>query len=252
MNHSPQDVASALIRDAGKIVVLTGAGISAESGMPTFRAPQDGLWSKYRPEELATPGAFARDPELVWGWYRWRRELARRAEPNAAHRALARWQRESASDVCLVTQNVDGLHGRAGSDSLLELHGNIFRDRCSRSDKVLGMGGESDDKLPRCPDCGALARPDVVWFGESLDPAVLEKAFAASVDCDILLAVGTSGLVFPAAALPGYARSHGARFIEINTEETALSGDADFSIRGGAAVVLPQILGRIPGGAELP
>lgn len=231
----------ALFRTAGRIVVLTGAGISAESGMPTFRSPQDGLWSRYRPEELATPEAFARDPALVWRWYRWRRELARSALPNAAHQALKRWERQC-TDFHLVTQNIDGLHGRAGSRRVLELHGNLFRNRCSREGKILEQVVEDERALPHCPDCHALARPDVVWFGEALNPDVLERAFAASKTCDLLLSVGTSAVVYPAAALPGYAQTRGARLVEINIADTPLTTHADYSIRGQAALVLPQLL----------
>jgi len=225
----------------GSVVVLTGAGISAESGMPTFRDPQDGLWARYRPEELATPEAFARDPELVWGWYRWRREMAYRAAPNEAHEVLARWERKHTA-FHLVTQNVDGLHGRAGSHAPLELHGNIFRNRCSREGKVLACSEDDAQALPRCPDCQALARPDVVWFGETLDGKLLERAVAAASTCDLLISIGTSSLVYPAAALPGYAKQQGARVIEINTRDTPLTAEADFVLRGPAAEVLPQLL----------
>ena len=241
MSHCSTAELRTLIRRSASVVVLTGAGISAASGLPTFRAPQDGLWSQYRPEELATPEAFSRDPELVWRWYRWRRELAGDAMPNAAHEALSRWERQCA-DFHLVTQNVDGLHERAGSRSLLELHGNIFRDRCSREKKVLECVVEDERGLPHCPDCRALARPDVVWFGESLNQDILELALAVSKACDLLLSVGTSGVVFPAAALPGYAQERGARLVEINTEDTALTAHADYSLRGPAAQLLPELL----------
>jgi len=229
------------LRRAQRVVVLTGAGVSAESGMPTFRDPQKGLWSRYRPEELATPEAFERDPELVWRWYRWRRELARRAAPNKAHDSLANWESRVAH-FHLVTQNVDGLHARAGSRCLLELHGNLFRNRCSREGKVIVDDNDDPSALPRCPDCQALLRPDVVWFGEALAEAVLEQAFAASETCEILLSVGTSSLVYPAAALPGHAQQHGAQVVEINTRETPLTAAADLSLRGAAAQLLPRLL----------
>ncbi len=238
----PSEHLESVISQATNVVVLTGAGISAESGMPTFRDPHRGLWAKYRPEELATPEAFRRDPELVWGWYRWRRELATAALPNAAHLALAEWE-STGIEFHLVTQNVDGLHHRAGSRSLLELHGNIHRERCTREGTTLVRHLDPGEELPRCPDCGAPTRPDVVWFGESLDPGLLQHAFSAAERCELLVSVGTSSLVYPAAALPGHARQHGALFVEFNTQVTPLTSEADFVVRGPAAELLPRILG---------
>jgi NAD-dependent deacetylase len=206
-----------LLRRARRITVLTGAGVSAESGLPTFRDPLTGLWARYRPEELATPEAFLRDPRLVWSWYGTRREAARRAEPNPGHLAIARL--EALAQVTLVTQNVDGLHRRAGSRDPIELHGSLFRTRCSADGREHEEGVDAElaaGRLPRCPDCGALLRPGVVWFGESLPPAALERARAAAQGCDLLLSAGTSHQVYPAAALPGLAAAAGAAVIVVD------------------------------------
>jgi NAD-dependent deacetylase len=233
-------------RRPSRVAALTGAGISAESGIPTFRGP-GGLWENHRPEELATPGAFARDPLLVWRWYEWRRDLVRRASPNAAHEALAKLERTLAGrgEMTLVTQNVDGLHRRAGSHSILELHGNIFRVRCSRE----GTTEERLDPLgelpPRC-GCGSMLRPDVVWFGEMLPPGILESAAAAVRRADLLLVIGTSGVVHPAAGLVSLLEAGEA--IEINPDETPISELARFSIRGAASEVLPLVVEAIEGG----
>jgi NAD-dependent deacetylase len=245
----PAELVAALKR-ARHVVALTGSGISAESGVPTFRDAQTGLWSQFSPEELATPEAFARDPAFVWGWYRWRRELVARAQPNPGHLALA----QIASLVrrfTLVTQNVDGLHQRAGSRDVIEFHGNILRDRCSRGcTRADGprARSESKDELPRC-GCGALLRPDVVWFGETIPPAALEAAGAATRDCDVFLSIGTSSLVFPAAGLAQAAQEGGATLVEVNPADTPLSASADFTLRAPAGVALPQLvaaLGREP------
>ncbi len=252
-----------LLRAADSVVVLTGAGISADSGVPTFRGPE-GLWKHYRPEELATPEAFARDPRLVWEWYGWRRERVTGCEPNAAHLALARWAAER-SGVTIVTQNVDGLHARAaslvgagvasgaraadapvGPARPLELHGSLFRVRCTGCgdrwadrDRV---DASSLDTLPRCAACGALARPDVVWFGEALERTVIERAFAAAEAASVCLVVGTSAIVHPAAGIPAATRRAGGRIVEVNPEPTPLSGAAAVSIRERAAVAVPSIL----------
>ena len=235
------------IRDATSVLAATGAGISAESGVPVFRGP-GGLWRNHRPEELATAEAFARQPGVVWEWYRWRRERIRAAEPNAGHLALARLEKRAISFL-LATQNVDGLHGRAGTISMVELHGNIWRSRCEH-----GCGFVVDESrltdsvatanlalaVPRCV-CGAKLRPDVVWFGESLDSRVLEQAMTAAERCDVLLVIGTSALVYPAAALPAIARRRGAMVVEVNVEETPLSDQADVILRGPSGTVLPAI-----------
>ncbi len=219
--------------------VLTGAGVSAESGVPTFRSGGSALWSRYRIEELATPEGFAANPLLVWQWYVWRRELIRRAEPNPGHLALARIE-EFASDFLLATQNVDGLHQRAGSRRIEELHGNIFLNRCSRCT----WEGEIDESTlpPLCPECGSLVRPGVVWFGEPLPEAALRAAERAARSCRVCLVVGTSALVEPAASLPRIAKARGALLLEVNPEETPLSPLADRTYRLPAAQALPELV----------
>ncbi len=224
------------------VAVLTGAGISAESGVPTFRGA-DGLWKQYRAEELATPQAFRRDPRLVWEWYDWRRGLIARCRPNDAHRTLAEME-QHIERFALITQNVDGLHRLAGSRNVIELHGNLWQVRCVREgvikeDRRVPIG----EIPPRC-QCGALLRPNVVWFGESLPPAVLSAAYAAVEDCEVMLVIGTSAVVQPAASLPLLAKQHGAYLIELNVQRTALSPHADEVILGPAAVELPKLWQR--------
>jgi NAD-dependent deacetylase len=222
------------------MVVLTGAGISAESGVPTFRG-EGGLWRNYRAEELATPHAFRRDPELVWSWYAWRREVVGACRPNGAHETLVEMETQL-DDFCLVTQNVDGLHSLAGSRNVVELHGNIWGMRCTRHCRPVWE--ERADPLPqippRCPDCGALARPDVVWFGETLPSGALEQALLAAQRCQLMLVVGTSAVVEPAASLPLLALQRGAQVIEINPQPTPLSPAVDEAIREPAAMALPR------------
>ncbi len=229
------------LRDAERVVALTGSGISAESGVPTFREAQTGLWERYDPQELATPDAFARDPRLVWEWYEWRRNLVAEAEPNPGHRALAELERRTPG-FTLVTQNVDGLHERAGSRNVIELHGNILRSKCSLEDEVVKPEAHDDSVPPRCPLCGAFLRPDVVWFGEMLPTGALESASEAARGCDLFFSVGTSGLVYPAAALPYEAMKNGAALVEINPSETPLSRHADYSLRQPAGEVLPTLV----------
>ncbi|HSM57207.1 MAG TPA: NAD-dependent deacylase [Candidatus Sulfomarinibacteraceae bacterium] len=234
------------LRRAQHVVVLTGAGISAESGIPTFRDAQTGLWAQYDPEELATPQAFRRNPQLVWDWYRWRRSLVKKASPNPAHHALVMMEQKT-SRLTVVTQNVDGLHEQAGSSDVLELHGNIMRARCSAEEIVVAPEpgeGATDDELPHCPNCGALLRPDVVWFGEPLPEATLRAATAAIEACDLLLCVGTSALVHPAASLPFLAIQRGTSTAEINPQETPLSQWMDFELRGPAGAILPALVAQ--------
>jgi len=236
----PQLVAA--LRAARFVAVLTGAGVSAESGVPTFRDAQTGLWAKFDPRELATPEAFTRNPKRVWDWYAMRRAMVGRVAPNAAHVALARLERH-VPEFTLLTQNVDGLHQRAGSVKVVELHGNITRVRCSREGTRVARWDDNDaDAPPRCAACGAFLRPDVVWFEETLPEGALAAAEDAANRCDILLVVGTSAEVYPAAALPALARRHGARVVEINTEITPLSAHADHALRGPAGVVLPALI----------
>jgi NAD-dependent deacetylase len=229
------------LRNAERIVALTGSGISAESGVPTFREAQTGLWERYNPQELATPGAFARDPRLVWEWYEWRRNLVLEAEPNPGHAALAELERR-VPNFTLVTQNVDGLHERAGSRNVIELHGNILRSKCSLEGKAVQPEDHDDSIPPRCAWCGAFLRPDVVWFGEMLPAGTLEAASEAARECNVFFSVGTSSVVYPAAALPYEAIENGAVVAEINPAETPLSRHTDHSLRGPAGEVLPNLL----------
>ena len=227
----------AALRDSRHVCVLTGAGISAESGVPTFRDAQQGLWEKYDPHQLATPEAFEANPELLWEWYRWRRDLVARAQPNPGHRALARLAR-LVPRFTLITQNVDGLHQRAGSADVIEFHGNIFVDRCFSEGCIVEHDQEAD--VPTCPRCGANLRPGVVWFGEAIPEQALDESFAAAADCDVFLSIGTSSLVYPAAGLADLAREHGATAVEINPNPTATR--FDFVIAGNAGVALPELV----------
>ncbi len=237
----------ARLREAQRVVALTGAGVSAESGVPTFRDAQTGLWAQYRPEELATPEAFARHPERVWAWYEWRRSLVRRAEPNPAHLALAAMERR-VPRFTLITQNVDGLHQRAGSQRVLELHGNIMRTVCAaHRHEVTAWEPVPEGQVPRCPICGSLLRPDVVWFGEPLPGEALDAALRAAREAEVMLVVGTSGLVHPAASLPLLAADHGAYLVEVNPQETALSHIMDVVLRGPAGEVLPRLVAAVWG-----
>ena len=258
----PFESAAAHLRAARRVLVLTGAGISADSGVPTFRG-EEGLWREHRPEELATPEAFRRDPRLVWEWYAWRRRTVAVCDPNDAHRALARRCRQD-DGWWIATQNVDGLHARAayrvrgdrsvaepGSESaedrLLELHGSLFRTRCTgcgrRREDRSELDVESREDLPRCGACGELLRPDVVWFGESLDPEVLEAAREAARAAEVCLVVGTSAVVQPAASLAILAARSGAALVEVNPDSTPLSGRADVVIRRRAADAVPDLVG---------
>lgn len=235
---------------AERIVVLTGAGVSQESGIPTFRDALSGLWAQYDPTQLATPEAFRANPKLVWDFYQFRRDLMRPAEPNAGHRALARLQ-ELHPRVVLITQNVDDLHERAGSRALIRLHGSIWRNRCSancdrrRTPLDLRDCIQDDGDVPRCPACGAYVRPDVIWFNEALLEDSLTDAFAAAHACAVMLVVGTSGLVTPAALLPEIARTNGAYVIEVNPQPSALSQQVDMWLQGTAAHILPRLVSQL-------
>ncbi|MCS7171001.1 MAG: NAD-dependent deacylase [Aquificaceae bacterium] len=225
-----------------RVVVLTGSGISAESGIPTFRG-SEGLWRSFSPEELATPEAFKRDPTLVWEWYLWRKSLIAHAEPNEGHNALVKLENRLGDDFFLITQNVDGLHQKAGSRRLLELHGNIWRVRCLSCSAVYCDYRTEMDKLPpSCIRCGGLVRPDVVWFGEAIDEKALEVAFRWSSSCSIFVSAGTSAVVYPAAELPYIAKRSGAKLVEINPEETPISTIADVIIREPASRGVKKLL----------
>ncbi len=237
-----RDLASR-VRGARRLTILTGAGVSAASGIPTFRGPQ-GLWRQFRPEDLATPEAFARDPQVVWEWYAWRREQIAACQPNPAHEVIANWAK-GVRGVSVITQNVDDLHVRAGTPCLIRLHGSIWELSCAERCQA-GARPWRDERVPlspcppRCPHCGGLARPAVVWFGESLDHATLDAALQATT-CDVFLTVGTSSIVYPAAGLVHEARTRGAFTAEINLDETPASSAVDLAIHGLAEQILPLL-----------
>ena len=233
-----------LLRSAKHVAVLTGAGVSAESNIPTFRDAQTGLWAKYSPEELATPEAFRRNPKLVWDWYAWRRELVSRAEPNPGHLALVELA-HLVPQLTLITQNVDGLHQRAGSRNVIELHGSITRIVCSHDRRVAETWPDLDETPPRCPDCNNYLRPDVVWFGESLPVQALQRSFQAAETCDLFLSIGTSALVHPAASLPFTALERRTPTIEINPDETPLTRHATFVLPGPSGQILPALVASL-------
>ena len=239
---------AAALRKARHVVVFTGAGVSAESGILTFRDALTGLWERFDAEALATPEAFERNPDLLWGWYEWRRAKIMLAQPNDGHRAIAALA-SRVPKLTLITQNVDDLHERAGSHRPLHLHGSLFAPRCfSCGESALlarpAAQPEGGSRLapPRCTACGGLIRPGVVWFGEALPVDALEAAFAAAESCDVLLSVGTSSLVHPAAQIPVAAKRAGAMVVQVNPDATALDSVADSNLRRKAAAVLPELL----------
>jgi len=235
------DTLRARLETAQSVCVLTGAGISAESGVPTFRG-EEGLWKKFRPEELANFHAFIRNPDLVWEWYAYRRKLIHEVKPNAGHYALVELERR-VKEFTLVTQNVDNLHRRAGSKSMVELHGNIERSYCIDCGAIVEeLDIDSLTKAPRCVHCGGLVRPDVVWFGEMLPREAFSRAEQAARHCDLFLCIGTSAVVYPAASLPYTAFDQGAFVVEINRERTELSTRAHESLLGAAGEILPQLV----------
>ena len=229
------------LRAAKCVTVSTGAGISVESGVPTFRDRQKGLWEKYNPEELSTPRAFLRNPRLVWEWYAWLRGQIAASQPNAAHHGIARMA-TLFPEFHLITQNIDGLHQRAGSQHVIELHGNITRSKCFDENTVFTTWDESASVPPKCPDCGGWLRPDVVWFEEQLPEVEVELAAQASTTCDVFISIGTSVVVYPAAALPFEALRSGAIVVEINPQPTALTDKAHYVLPGPAGSVLPELL----------
>lgn len=247
-----------LLRDATRIVVMTGAGMSAESGIPTFRGAQGGLWSQFDPQRLATPTAYRADKSLVWGWYRWRTSLVERARPHAGHLAIAALE-QLKRDLAIVTQNVDDLHERAGSNDVIHLHGSLFSLRCFACARPHPYAPDADlvtaepilrVEPPRCRHCGGSIRPGVVWFGEQLPQRAWSRAELLMEATDALLVVGTSGVVQPAASLPRVAKHHGASVIEINPERSALTSVADIHCAAKAVEALPCIVALLPGGEK--
>lgn len=234
---------SSKVRDAEKIVFVTGAGISQESGIPTFRG-KDGLWRKYDAMQLATIDAFYENPRLVWEWYEERRKNIMSANPNAGHDAIAKL--ENFRPVKVLTQNIDGLHQRAGSTEVYELHGSIIRIKCTVCDFKETVASSFSDLPPLCR-CKGILRPDVVWFGEALPQDIWDKALVEAGSCDLMVVVGTSLAVSPANLLPAYAKKSGAMLVEINPEETPMSRSMDLSVRSSAARALPRLLGLFQG-----
>lgn len=236
----PDTIVSAthLMENAEYLIALTGAGISKESNIPTFRG-EDGLWKEYDATDLATPSAFAKNPKLVWEWYSWRQDLIADCEPNPAHLTLAEWEAEGLLE-CVITQNVDGLHHRAGSKKTLEVHGDIWAVKCTNCD-YRGRLDEPADGVPHCEECGSMLRPDVVWFGESLDQDVMDQVYSELQQADTCIIIGTSGIVQPAASFPLIVKRSGGSAIEVNIEKTPLTSAIDIHIEGKAGTVLPKI-----------
>jgi NAD-dependent deacetylase len=245
------------LRKATRFAILTGAGASQESGLRTFRDAQSGLWAQYKPTDLASPEAFARDPKLVWDWYAWRREAVKSVRPNAGHYALHEMA-QRAPEFTLITQNVDGLHEFVKNESLkvsetfrdysiLELHGNIQRVRCSECGCFTEVWGDDAESVPKCMGCGGLLRPDVVWFGESLPRSSLEAAVASARSCDVFFSIGTSGVVQPAASLGFAAHNRGALVVEINMESTPLTPKADVFFEAKSGKILPALVRAVWG-----
>ncbi|HEY9793190.1 MAG TPA: NAD-dependent deacylase [Candidatus Obscuribacterales bacterium] len=246
MDGSLQQAADVLNK-AKHITVLTGAGVSKESGIPTFRDAMTGLWANYDPEKLATPEGFLNDPPLVWQWYDFRRNMVAQAEPNAGHYALAELAKKRRVD--LITQNVDGLHAKAGSKDIIELHGNITRFMCFDRHHPIDDVPSGLPAPPTCPRCQSPIRPSVVWFGEALPPGALEKASNLASECDAMIVVGTSGLVHPAASLPFVVKRHGGTVIEVNPDVTAITNTADVFLRGQSGQILPSLISLVEASA---
>ncbi len=234
-----------VVKAANSLVFFTGSGISAESGIPTFRG-EDGIWKKFKPEELANFNAFICNPDLVWQWYQYRRMIIEKCKPNNGHKAIAEAEKYF-KRVAVITQNVDNLHMQAGSKIIYELHGNITRNYCIDCNENFEISNNisASETVPKCEKCNGLIRPDVVWFGESLPQDVWSKAEIAAETADICFVIGSSGLVYPAAQIPINAKSFGALLIEINTEETPLTSKADYFYKGKAGEILPALITEI-------
>ena len=244
-DHFPVELIR-FLRKAERVAALTGAGVSQESGLRTFRDARTGLWSQYKPNDLASPEAFARDPKLVWDWYAWRREAIKGVRPNHGHYALVKMAHH-VLDFNLITQNVDGLHRMAGSPQVIELHGNIQRVKCSSCGQQAEAWDEAGGDVPRCESCGGLLRPDVVWFGESLPRTELEAAVKAARTCHVFFSIGTSGLVQPAASLAYAAHNRGAVVVEVNAEPTPLTPKVDYPLHGKSGEILPALVQAVWG-----
>ena len=226
---------------AERVVILTGAGVSAESGVPTVRESQTGAWREYDPKDLATPQGFARNSRLVWEWYAWRRQLMQKARPNLAHYGLVDLE-QHIPQFLLITQNIDGLHWAAGSRDMIELHGNIARTRCADDGIAVDSWEDTGEVPPRCPHCGGALRPDVVWFGEGIASQVLDQAAAAIQSCDLFICLGTPAVVAPAATFPLLAKRHGAKVVDINPQPSASSVVADWTVRGRCVDAIPALI----------
>jgi NAD-dependent deacetylase len=240
MDSSTLRQARKIYRDRNRVCVLTGAGVSAESGVPTFRG-EDGLWKNYNPMELATNEAFRRDPALVWEWYQWRRQLVRKCEPNPSHHAISKIESEK-EHFLLITQNVDGLHKRAGSGKVVEIHGNIWDVKCISCESVFRRDEDFDMLPPTCNDCGSFLRPNVVWFGETIPREALETSMDALSSCDLLIVAGTSGYVQPAASFAQVAIKNRAAVIEVNIESTPNAAFVDHFFLGKSGEILPALI----------
>ncbi len=232
-----------LVKNSNKITVITGAGISAESGVPTFRGP-DGLWKNFRAEELATPEAFNRNPEVVWEWYNWRRELISKCSPNPAHEFLVNLEEEKGDNFLLITQNVDGLHRKAGNKRIIEIHGCLWRVKCTQCSYKDYNYDVPIKILPKCPECKGLLRPDVVWFGEALDYNDLQESIQACINCDLLIVIGTSGVVQPVASFPFQAKRNNEKIkiVDINPDKTPISDIADLYISSKAGEFFKKLV----------
>ncbi len=231
------------LEKAYSVAVLTGAGISAASGVPTFRG-KDGIWKKFKPEELANYNAFVKNPKLVWEWYEWRRSLIKNVRPNPAHYALVDLE-NMYKDFAVITQNVDNLHSLAGSNKVIELHGNIMRNKCIECDKPFEGDFDPGKEIPKCPACKGMIRPDVVWFGENLPENQISAAQELAMRCEVFFSIGTSSLVEPAASLPYMAKGNGAYLVEINIEETPLTGSVNEFFQGSADKILPELIVKL-------